>query len=68
MTDEAFLDFPFDMFPPKHRDNCAKPERTVNKKMFFRLSSYYHPDKVDSRWGILCEEISMKASARYLKM
>jgi hypothetical protein len=76
MSDESFMKFLFDTFPPKHKDNYKRLEINAanpKKKIFIRLSSYYHPDKVDTSiyseaYKVLCEEILKRINARFAKM
>ena len=73
LSDEDFAHFVFTQLPPKHKSNCKMPVLQDKKKAFFRLASFYHPDKVnESEWGkeykMLCEAISKQFNARYAKM
>ena len=73
LPDEEFAHFVFTQLPPKHKSNCKMPVLQDKKKAFFRLASFYHPDKVnESEWGkeykMLCEAISKQFNARYAKM
>ena len=73
MSDEDFASFVFTQLPPKHKSNCKMPVLQDKKKAFFRLASFYHPDKVDQTvWGaeykMLCEEISKRFNSRYASM
>ena len=75
-TNEAFISFLFSTFPPKHKQGAKKPEvnaKSPLKKAYFRLSAFYHPDKVDTdihgkEHQVLCEEISKRVNARFSKM
>ena len=75
-TDEDFLDFLFSTFPPVHREKCKKPAVIPGsgmKKVYIKLSMYYHPDKVDTtvhgrKYQVLCEEIAKVVNARYANM
>ena len=74
-TDEAFVAFLFDRFPPIHRENYKslkpKPRPGINwKKEYQKLLFLYHPDKVDvgqhgMKHHVLCEEITKALSSRY---
>ena len=74
--DLSFIDFLFSTFPPKHKENCRKPEiseRSPKKKAYIRLCTYYHPDKVDTsvhglKYQVLCEEISKRVNERFARM
>ena len=72
----AFVDFLFDKFPPVHKENCEKPDTSEGckqKKTCLKLSSYYHPDKVDvsihgEKYKVLCAEITKNINTRYAEM
>ena len=73
ITDEDFAQFVFSKFPPKHKADVKMPDLKDKKKAFFRLSSFYHPDKVDEQiWGseykMRCGVISKQFNSRYTKM
>ena len=70
------IDFLFKNFPPKHKQNPKKPELKESsdarqkKKAYYVLSSYYHPDKVDTKqhglkYKVLCEEIAKRINQRF---
>ena len=66
----------FATFPPQHKENCKVlviDQRNTKKKVYIRLCTYYHPDKVDSsihgeKYKVLCEEISKRVNARSARM
>jgi len=71
----AFVDFLFNKFPPVHKENCKKPDTCEGNPMktCLRLSSYYHPDKVNvsihgEKYKVLCAEIAKNLSNRYAQM
>ena len=71
-----FVDFLFDKFPPVHKENCEKPDTSEGckqKKTCLKVSSYYHPDKVDvsihgEKYKVLCAEITKNINTRYAEM
>ena len=73
---EEFLNFVFSTFPPVHIQNWKKPEVNETsklKKVYVRVSAYYHPDKVDERihgekYKVLCGEIAKRVNNRYGRM
>ena len=85
MSDEGFVHFLFKTFPPNHKENykvfntnrCLTliviDQRNSKKKVYIRLCTFYHPDKVDSsihgeKYKVLVEEISKRVNARCAKM
>ena len=60
---QELIEFLFNNFPPKHKENVKKPK--VNnagekRKAYYTLCTYYHPDKVDAtkygmKYKVLCE-------------
>jgi len=77
MTDEDFCSYLFSEFPPKHKENFKRPEMTGNplskKRAYIRLSTFYHPDKVDvsehgEKYKVRCEQIAKCINGRFSMM
>ena len=75
LTDEQFVNFLLESFPPKHRekyDQLTIQGANTKKRVYMRLSTYYHPDKVSKKHGerykILCEEIAKIVNGKYVCM
>lgn len=77
LSDEEFVKFLFANFPPKHKENAKMPEvsqtHQVIKKAYIKLSTFYHPDKIDTekygeKYKVFCEEISKRVNSRYAQM
>ena len=76
-TDEEFMEFILEEFPPKHKGTVATPQtgsdRAKIKKAYIKLSIWYHPDKVNVdefglKYKVLCEEIAKRVNSRYERM
>ena len=70
------IEFLFQNFPPKHKQNPKKPKMRDSrnhgerKRAYYILCSLYHPDKVDAshhgqKYKVLCEEISKRINQRF---
>ena len=77
-SDENFISFLLENFPPKHKGNVATPEtgngdHSKIKKAYQKLSTLYHADKIDvDEYGlsykVLCEEIQKRVNSKYASM
>ena len=72
-----FVKFLFANFPPKYKEKAKVPElgqtHQVIKKAYIKLSTFYHPDKIDNemngeKYKVFCEEISKLVNSRYAQM
>ena len=76
LTDEQFVTFLLTTFPPKHKENFAQltiKGSNTKKRFYMRLSSYYHPDRVNKavhgqRYKILSEENAKIVNSKYVSM
>ena len=72
MSDEEFLDFLLSTFPPKHKKEYQRPDMTnkiERKKAITKVTTYYHPDKVDAaahgqEFKMFCQEITKRLNKR----
>ena len=75
MSFQELIEFLFENFPPKHKENAKKPEvkdpnnSGEKRRAYFLLCTHYHPDKVDAnkygmKYKILCEEISKRINEK----
>ena len=72
LSDSQFYAAVLDKFPPRHRKQWAitEKEKGSMKRLYCKMSVYYHPDKVDKeefgeKYKVLVEEISKRINCRY---
>ena len=76
LSHEQFLELLFSKFPPVHKKDYKKPEKSESfnlKKIYLKVSGLYHPDKVDTRkhgekYKVRCEEIFKIVNDRYTRL